>query len=354
MATKKLALLAAGALLAVPLGAVAQEYTVTVLGTFGATQVDGGGVNARGQVTGDTFTPGNNAYHAFLYSTGRFRDLGALGGANSFGYGINARGQVTGSADTAGSETYHAFLYSDGMMQDLGTLGGANSSGYGINARGQVAGHSDTTGNTAQHAFLYSHGAMQDLGTLGGTYSFGYAINARGQVTGYADTPAAQHAFLYTHGAMQDLGALGGADSTGYGINDSGQVTGAADIPGAAEPDLGHSPPYHAFLYSNGAMQDLGTLGGTLSAGYGINASGQVTGYAQITGNALHAFLYSRGRMTDLNAVIPREAAALYALTIGKAINDSGQILVDGYLIGTQENAAFLLTPTACRPASRD
>ncbi len=37
-------------------------------------------------------------------------------------------------------------------------------------------------------------------------------------------------------------------------------------------------------------VTDLGTLGGTLSVGSGINASGQVTGYGTIDGQT-HAFL---------------------------------------------------------------
>ena len=53
---------------------------------------------------------------------------------------------------------------------------------------------------------------MTDLGTLGGTYSWAFDINDRGQVVGYSGTAAGdQHAFLYGDGAMTDLGTLGGA-----------------------------------------------------------------------------------------------------------------------------------------------
>src|SRR5438067_1590722 len=72
-----------------------------------------------------------------------------------------------------------------------------------------------------------------------------------------------------------DLGTLGGSQSGGAGINTSGQVTGYAFLSG--------NSAFHAFLYSGGSMADLGTLGGSYSAGYGINTSGQVTGDA-ITG----------------------------------------------------------------------
>jgi len=50
-----------------------------------------------------------------------------------------------------------------------------------------------------------------DLGTLGGRQSFAAAINNRGQIVGSSDTPTNQtHGFLWEDGAMIDLGALGG------------------------------------------------------------------------------------------------------------------------------------------------
>lgn len=46
-------------------------------------------------------------------------------------------------------------------------------------------------------------------------------MNARGQVVGYSHTSAkaAYPAFLYVDGSMQDLGTLGGEQSQSNGIN---------------------------------------------------------------------------------------------------------------------------------------
>jgi probable HAF family extracellular repeat protein len=99
-----------------------------------------------------------------------------------------------------------------------------------------------------QADILYS---VTDLGTLGGPYTEGFGLNNTGQVTGHSSTSdGAQHAFLYSNGQMTDLGTLGDSNSYSFGvsINNAGQVTGYADTP---------TGPWHAFLYSNGQMRDL-------------------------------------------------------------------------------------------------
>lgn len=51
---------------------------------------------------------------------------------------------------------------------------------------------------------------VTDLDTLGGSNSYATAVNSSGQVVGYAQTGSGDdHAFLYSNGMMTDLGTLG-------------------------------------------------------------------------------------------------------------------------------------------------
>ena len=300
----------------------AASYTVTDLGTLGGTESFGNGVNASGQVTGESSTTGDVAERAFLWkptapggASGTMYNLGTLGGTNSYGYGINAAGQVTGASDTTGDSATHAILWkpsapngTSGTMHDLGSLGGTESNGSAINASGQVAGSSLKNGDSAYRAFLWkpstpngTSGTMYDLGTLGGTESFGGSINASGQVAGFSYTTghAAYHAYLWTpttpngtsgtSGTMQDLTTLGGLNSYSYNVGADGQVVGASEVVTTADRT-------HAFLYTSGSgMVDLNTLidplsGWELLDAADINDAGQITGQGLING-AYHAYL---------------------------------------------------------------
>src|SRR5215472_16177935 len=137
-----------------------------------------------------------------------------------------------------------------------------------------------------------------------------------------AAAPAAA-ATTYT---ITDLGSLGGGVTRGLAINASGQVTGDSVLSTLVQvpcppqkyggPRKCFTHPDDAFLWSNGTMTDLGTLGGNFSRGVAINGSGEVIGYsAGKTNGPSGEFLWNGHSMKPLSA--PAEAYG---------INDSGQI----------------------------
>ena len=143
-------------------------------------------------------------------------------------------------------------------------------------------------------------------------------------VTGMAlAAGSAQAAPFYT---VTDLGTLSGTFSAATGINASGQVVGFASTAGNAA--------YHAVKWSPGLpIADLGTLGGTNSYAIGINASGQVVGYSNTTGDAAdHAVEWSPGLpIADLGTLGGTDSRAF-------GINASGQVVGWSNIAG---NAAY-------------
>jgi probable HAF family extracellular repeat protein len=319
------------------------SYSITDLGTLGGRISLASGINASGQVVGESINSGGEL-HAFLYSDGKMIDLGTLpGGHESWGYGINASGQVVGMSRLPPFDlTVHAFLYRDGVMTDLGTPGGPDgvfSVAYSVNASGNVAGTAYAPGTLEQHAFLYSQGTWTDLGTLGGNLSAATGINASGRVVGSSLIPdnSVAHAFLYGGGTMTDLGTLGDGDSQATAINDSGQVVGFSRAYGGAE---------HAFLYGDGTMTDIDSLGSLLSYASAVNDSGAVVG-TSVGLDRDSAFLYSGGTLTVLNDLIPPDSGWTQLLPQG--ISEGGQIVGTGLSPDGQFHA-FLLTPDERQP----
>jgi len=114
--------------------------------------------------------------------------------------------------------------------------------------------------------------------------SIAQRINRKGQVVGSSECGGERHAFLWQDGKMLDLGTLGGNNSDAQDINDHEQVVGYSGIGGKN----------HAFLWQDGKMFDLGTMGGTASRAYAINNRGQVVGRVEIVQNVFKAFLATR------------------------------------------------------------
>jgi probable HAF family extracellular repeat protein len=323
-------------------------HTITDLGTLGGTSSVGCGLNSRGEVVGKSSIVSGEA-HAFLWNRNEgIIDLGTLPGLFfSEARDINNRGQVVGDSTKTGGPPFRAVLWDGDAVTDLGTLGGPAAFAIAINKDAQVVGGARAA-NGQLHAFLWQDSVMTDLGTLPhDTFSVARAINNRGQVAATSapvqpapagDCPTAplgpdpQRAFLFNNGGITDLGTLGGAIVVPKGINNRGEIVGiSSTFAGEA----------HAFLWSDGAMHDLGTLGGTFSIANGINKHRQAVGLSRIVSGELHAFLWEDGVMTDLNNLIPVDSG--WILVEATAINKAGQIAGVGSING--QTHAFLLTP---------
>lgn len=281
-------------------------------------------------------------------------DMGSLGGPDSVVFevgtrALNNQGTFTAAADTPNLDPnspqnpcsaypdfavdpyiQHVFEWKRGEKTDLGTFsGGTSSCSQWISDRGWIVGSGTNgtidplAGYPAATATLWRNGEILSLGTFGGYESYAWSVNDLGQVVGFASntTPDSSagsvfawgatqtHAFLWQNGHMRDLGTLGGPDSDALVVNDRGQIAGLSlTSSGAVDP----------FLWENGKMTDLGSLGGAYGYPNMINSRGQIAGFSNITGDLTgHAFLWENGVMKDLGT---------FGGTLSEArfINDAG------------------------------
>jgi len=296
-------------------------YSLEDLGTLGGTFSDAVAINNAGEVVGAAAPVGQSSpggAHAFLYVNSKMMDLGVPFGTSSAAVGVNSTGQV--ALFSSGSAGERSFLYANGVSVDLGDLGGSPTEAHGINDAGQVVGESNGL------PFVYSNGAI-NASPLGQRGTISYGINNSGHIVGsiaVTNTVTGQietHAFLYSNGATQDIGApFGGTISIARAISNSGNIVGGS-VPGG-------------FLYSDGKVTIVDPQGGA----YGVNNLGDVVGVDEKFG----AYLYHNGTLSNLNDLVDPSSALKLAAALG--INDSGQIVGYGYTASGDQHA-FLLTP---------
>jgi probable HAF family extracellular repeat protein len=193
---------------------------------------------------------------------------------------------------------------------------------YAVNNLGHAAGDSAAGDGTRRHAILFDGTQTIDLGVFdddgcGGCTlsSVATALNDKGQVAGTvsADDGWDRRAFLWQNGVMTKLGTLGGHESHASAINRKGHVVGASERADTFT---------HAFVYRNGRMHDLGALDGDLnSSATGINDAGQVVVNSFASGGIYRAFIHQGGAKTRL----PLVDGATW--TLAEDINNQGWVV---------------------------
>lgn len=331
----------------------APKYAYIDLGPVGRTSAGIAVNNAEQAVV--------NAGTANLWQDGKLRDLGTLCRgcylAGSFGSGINGAGQVVGYTHVNRTDPPHAFMLRNGRMVDLGTGfgSGSYSAAWDINNNGWAVGERSRSQSGSTRAALWQGGTIRDLGTLGGssnqpfaTESIAYGVNDSGQIVGAALPRSGYplHGFVWQNGVMRDLGTLGGnGEATiAQDIANTGQIVGSSRTA---------SEETHAFAWTSGIMRDLGTLGGDYSGAFAVNELGQIVGGSRIPNapahNAGHAVLWRDGQVIDLNEQVTNLPPDV-ALEVARGINDDGVIVGTTCTLfcepgKTAQTRAFLLVP---------
>ena len=320
----------------------ATTYKATFLeGIPGSSYSNAVDIGASGVVVGRVSTPGGEDFdidHAVLWdATGRILDLAPAGSNFLSGAArrINSVDQVLLFLDGS------TYLRSNGSLTNLTALG-LTGTATGLNDTGVIAGY------RTNRAFIWNNGVSTDLALLqnfAGAVA-AHDINNANQVVGYAELPGIYagitRAVVWSNGGIQDLGTLpDDTHSSASSINNVGQVVGASSY-SYTTTGLLRNPSTRGFLWINGVMTDIGSLdpNSTYTSASSINNVGQIVGSTVLPAKGaaparVAAFVWNNGTMANLNLALGRDGC--YA----NAINDAGQIA------GSCDGQAFKLTPVA-------
>ncbi len=224
------------------------------------------------------------------------------------------------------------------VTTDLGALDQL----VGFNLNGTVSGTTSSVtpfGYRPFATFLDSKGARTVA--TGGFGTTLYAMNEGGLAVGQIEVrrdvlggdPGARHAFIYSDGKLVDVGTLGGHASVAVAINKSGIAVGTSMTSSGAQ---------HGFMATTTGMLDLGTLGGQYSSAQAINDAGQIAGVSNDVYGNMFAFLSDGHTMRALGATSGSSETvrgSVVALT-----NNGLVVMANGQLFDTKKGGPGVQT----------
>jgi probable HAF family extracellular repeat protein len=256
-------------------------------------------------------------------------------------------------------------------VQDLGVIGGSGGVNF-MSSNGLIAG-SAVGANNQSHATVWFMGFKLDLGTpaLGGLNSMANSVNQKGQVVGaaqttvangedfcgfnaYGDAPSSTAClpFVFQNGVMTKLPTLGGPNGSAYAINNHSEAVGWTETlnkdPNSACTVLQFQP----VLWGTTSTRTLPTFPGDPDGvAASINDLGQVVG---ATGSCAPFNANSGYYLVEKHAMLWEGGAAINLGNLGGtgtngghhacAINNSGQVVGHSDLTGDTTFHTFLWT----------
>ena len=182
------------------------------------------------------------------------------------------------------------------------------------------------------------HYTVIDLGTVDGGFGAAADINNRGWVADSSTVAGGNvHAFLWRNGVLTDLGTLGGLNSFEFefdGVNERGQVVGEAET-STLDPNgedycgFGTGLVCLGFIWQNRVMTALPTLGGNNGEANGINNRGQIVGQAETPNSdpCSPFFLQTEAAIWQDDQVQELPPFPGDSVGFAIAINDQGQVV---------------------------
>ena len=315
-----------------PAQAEQAKYRVDFIGEANNTSTLFMTLNDLGEVAGQHRFHGLSGYaSAYLYREGRMLEIDPPGAGHAAGLDINNRSEIVGWHSPVIESRTFSFIYRDGRISGLANdLGTEDIRGRAINNQGHA------TGSVDGNVFFYNGRTSRYLDFGDTHFIIPNDINEHDAIVGYLENST--EAFLYQEGRVTVLPSLGGDYSIAHAINNDGQIVGT----GTTQSGAGYP-----VLYQDGKAMNIGILpGGEGGEAWDINDNGWIVGGSYGGSFGQSGFLYRDGEMHDLNGLLLGDLGNRVHVSAARGINEAGQILVEGqWLSGRSGSQPMLLTP---------